>query len=66
MCGPEIHRIYEGVAVLYRFKPLQVPATTRNWNAMIAIMRILKGQAMNKGRGLHEDAACKPRNPSCG
>jgi hypothetical protein len=30
-----------------------VPATTRNWNTMIAIVRILKGQAMNKGRGLH-------------
>jgi uncharacterized protein (DUF1697 family) len=27
-----------------------VPATTRNWNTMIAIVRILKGQAMNKGR----------------
>jgi len=26
-----------------------VPATTRNWNTMIAIVRILKGQAMNKG-----------------
>jgi uncharacterized protein (DUF1697 family) len=27
-----------------------VPATTRNWNTIIAIVRILKGQAMNKGR----------------
>ena len=27
-----------------------VPVTTRNWNTMIAIVRILKGQAMNKGR----------------
>jgi len=25
-----------------------VPATTRNWNTMIAIVRILKGKAMNK------------------
>jgi uncharacterized protein (DUF1697 family) len=27
-----------------------VPATTRNWNTIIAIVRILKGQVMNKGR----------------
>ena len=27
-----------------------VPATTRNWNTIIATVRILKGQAMNKGR----------------
>src|SRR6266568_7649277 len=27
-----------------------VPATTRNWNTMIAIVRILKAQAMDKGR----------------
>ena len=27
-----------------------VSATTRNWNTIIAIVRILKGQAMNKGR----------------
>jgi hypothetical protein len=30
-----------------------VSATTRNWNTIIAIVRILKGQAMNKGRRLH-------------
>jgi uncharacterized protein (DUF1697 family) len=30
-----------------------VPATTRNWNTIIAIVRILKGQVMNKGRRLH-------------
>jgi len=27
-----------------------VPATTRNWNTMIAIVRILKGQG-KKGKG---------------
>jgi hypothetical protein len=27
-----------------------VSATRRNWNTIIVIVRILKGQAMNKGR----------------
>jgi uncharacterized protein (DUF1697 family) len=30
-----------------------VPATTRNWNTIIAIVRIVKGQVMNEGRRLH-------------
>jgi uncharacterized protein (DUF1697 family) len=30
-----------------------VPATTRNWNTIIAIVRVLKGQMMVKGRRLH-------------